>query len=110
MKKIVEWFKWKMDLMYSYYPCMQYYMDFTEEMIMNDRFPGYRAGRLEIRNSFLSSHSMEEQRIFTDRFGEFNKEFEKYMWKPTTLRRLKRNLKKFEKYYDIKVIENEMNL
>lgn len=87
-----------------------YYLDFTEEFIMNDDFPGYRAGRLEIRNGSLSPHSLEEQRVFTKNFNQFNKDFEKVMWKETSKERLREILKEFEKYYDVGIIQEKMNL
>ncbi len=79
--------------------CNEYYLCFTEEMIMNDQFPGYRAGRIEIKNSYLSPYSLEEQRIFTKSFNAFYEEFRTYMWKEMSYKKLKQILKQFE-YFD----------
>lgn len=76
----------------------RYYVDFIQEMIMDESFDGYVAGRMELCNGMLSPYSIEEQRIFTKDVREFYKLVDKYTYEEGTLKQINKMLKEFEKY------------
>lgn len=78
----------------------RYYISFTQEMIMDPQFNDYIAGRLEICNNMLSPYSIEEQRVFTRDIEDFYKDLDKVEWKDSTLKKLNKRLKNFDKYYE----------
>ena len=101
-QKLRSWW-FDLDVWYSYKTSYRrYYISFTQEMIMNPDYKGYLAGRLEICNGILSPHSIEEQRIFTKDTGNFYKDLDKIEWKDSTLKKLNKRLKNFDKYNDRK--------
>lgn len=76
----------------------RYYLDFTQEMIMDNSYTGYVAGRIELCNGNLSAHSIDEQRIFTNDVKEFYKLVDKYSYKDGTMKQMNKMLKEFEQY------------
>ena len=80
----------------------RYYISFIQEMIMDPQFSGYIAGRLETCNGMLSPYSIEEQRIITRDVEDFYKDLDKVEWKDSTLKKLNKRLKNFDKYNDRK--------
>ena len=70
---------------------MRYWLNFTEEFIMNPKYEGYVAGRIEVHVK-SEPYSIDEIRYFTNK-PDFYKFREKWDWKKLS----KRKLKKFEK-------------
>ena len=101
-QKLRSWW-FDLDVWYSYKTSYRrYYISFTQEMVMDPAYKGYLAGRLEICNGMLSPHSIEEQRVFTKDIGNFYKDLDKVEWKDSTLKKLNKRLKNFDKYYERK--------
>lgn len=101
-QKLRSWW-FDLNVWYSYKTSYRrYYISFTQEMIMDPQFNDYIAGRLETCNGMLSPHSIEEQRIFTRDIGDFYKDLDKIEWKDSTLKKLNKRLKNFDKYNDRK--------
>ena len=101
-QKLRSWW-FDLNVWYSYKTSYRrYYISFTQEMIMDPQFSDYIAGRLETCNGMLSPHSIEEQRVFTRDIGDFYKDLDKIEWKDSTLKKLNKRLKNFDKYNDRK--------
>lgn len=99
-QKLSSWW-FDLNVWYSYKTSYRrYYISFTQEMIMDPQFSDYIAGRLEICNGMLSPYSLEEQRVFTRDIGNFYVDLDKVEWKDSTLKKLNKRLKNFDKYYE----------
>lgn len=99
-QKLRSWW-FDLNVWYSYKTSYRrYYISFTQEMIMDPQFSDYIGGRLETCNGMLSPYSIEEQRIFTRDVEDFYKDLDKVEWKDSTLKKLNKRLKNFDKYYE----------
>ena len=101
-QKLSSWW-FNLNVWYSYKTSYRrYYISFTQEMIMDPQFSDYIAGRLETCNGMLSPYSLEEQRVFTRDIRNFYNDLDKVEWKDSTLKKLNKRLKNFDKYNDRK--------
>ena len=99
-QKLRSWW-FDLNVWYAYKTSYRrYYISFTQEMIMDPQFGDYIAGRLETCNGMLSPYSIEEQRVFTKDIGNFYDDLDKVEWKDSTLKKLNKRLKNFDKYYE----------